>query len=73
MKGFNFRGGGVSRNSPWRLQGPGRTHYLRRIDEGDTNAGARRCLKRRISRTIFTRMMADHRALTNAASAPTRQ
>jgi transposase len=45
-----------------RLDGPGRAYYQRRIESGDTKAGARRCLKRRICRVVFTRLMADYRA-----------
>ena len=45
-----------------RLDGPGRAYYRRRIEEGDTRAGARRCLKRRLCRVVFTRLLADYRA-----------
>jgi transposase len=45
-----------------RLDGPGRAYYHRRIEEGDTKAGARRCLKRRICRVVFTHLVADYRA-----------
>ena len=44
-----------------RLDCPGRTYYQRRIDEGDTKAGARRCLKRKICRVVFRRLVADYR------------
>lgn len=43
-----------------RLEGPGRHYYLRRIEEGDTKAGARRCLKRKICRVVYTRLLADY-------------
>ncbi|WP_024444913.1 IS110 family transposase [Mycolicibacterium iranicum] len=49
-----------------RLDSPGRRYYLRRIEEGDTKAGARRCLKRKICRVVYTHLRADHR---NAAQA----
>ncbi len=45
-----------------RLDGPGRAYYQRRIESGDTRAGARRCLKRRICRVVFNRLLADYRA-----------
>ena len=44
-----------------RLEGPGRRYYLRRVEEGDTRAGARRCLKRKICRVVYTRLLADHK------------
>ncbi|MFB1299580.1 IS110 family transposase [Mycobacterium sp. pW049] len=53
-----------------RLDGPGRAYYLRRIEEGDTKAGARRCLKRKISRTVYTRLRADYRRATETGRAP---
>ena len=43
-----------------RLDGPGRTYYLRRIGEGDTHRNAVRCLKRRIGRTVYNRLLADY-------------
>ncbi len=42
-----------------RLDGPGRTYYRKRIDAGDSPAKARRCLKRRIARVVFSRLRAD--------------
>ena len=38
--------------------GPGRTYYQRRIAEGDSRHRALRCLKRRITRVVFTRLRA---------------
>jgi transposase len=44
-----------------RLDGPGKTYYKRRVQEGDTKAGARRCLKRKICRVVYSRLVADYR------------
>ncbi|KKE99196.1 MULTISPECIES: IS110 family transposase [Mycobacteriaceae] len=49
-----------------RLDTPGRRYYLRRLEGGDTKAGARRCLKRKICRSVFTRLLADHRRRQHA-------
>lgn len=44
-----------------RLDGPGKQYYLRRIEEGDTKAGARRNLKRKICRAVYGRLLADYK------------
>lgn len=44
-----------------RLGGPARAYYDRRIEEGDSKAGARRCLKRKICRVVYSRLLADYR------------
>jgi transposase len=45
-----------------RLDGPGRAYVERRIAEGDNRATALRCLKRKIARVVYRRLMADHAA-----------
>jgi hypothetical protein len=54
-----------------RLDGPGRAYVERRIAEGDNRATALRCLKRKIARVVYRRLMADHAARqpTEAAAA----
>jgi hypothetical protein len=47
--------GGVARR-------PGRAYVERRIAEGDNRATALRCLKRKIARVVYRRLMADHAA-----------
>ena len=44
-----------------RVDGPARAYYRRRLEDGDTKAGALRCLKRRICRAVYTRLQADQR------------
>ena len=43
-----------------RMNGAGRAYYRRRIDEGDSNAAARRALKRRLTRVVYQRLRTDH-------------
>lgn len=43
-----------------RMGGPGARYYRERIDAGDSPTAARRCLKRRLARVVFTRMRSDH-------------
>lgn len=56
-----------------RLDGPGKEYYRRRIREGDTKVGARRCLKRRICRVVYSHLVADEKrrraAMPTAATA----
>jgi transposase len=40
--------------------GPGRDHYRRKLTEHKTPKEARRSLKRRLSNTIYRRILADH-------------
>ena len=47
----------------------GRAYYDRKIAEGKTCKEALRCLKRRISDTVFARLQADARKATAAAAA----
>jgi transposase len=44
-----------------RLKGPGRAYYNKRIGQGDTNAHALRCLKRRLARVVFNRLRDDEK------------
>jgi transposase len=53
-----------------RIDSPGRTYYRRRIDEGDTPAGARRCLKRKICRVVFSHLVADYRRRSPMSAVP---
>jgi transposase len=39
-----------------RIGGPGRDYYNKRIEKGETPAHARRCLKRRLTRVVYTRL-----------------
>lgn len=50
------------------MSGPGREYYERRRAQGDSGMGAIRCLKRRICRVVYTRMLADYRHRTQAES-----
>jgi hypothetical protein len=43
-----------------RLDGPGRKYFQRRREEGSTGPAAVRCLKRRICRVVYTRLLADY-------------
>lgn len=43
-----------------RLDGPGREYFLRRRAEGTPGKAAVRCLKRRICRVVYTRLLADY-------------
>jgi transposase len=45
-----------------RLDGPGRAYVERRIAAGDNATTAVRCLKRKIARVVYRRLMADHDA-----------
>jgi transposase len=47
----------------------GRAYYDRKIAEGKTHKEALRCLKRRISDTVFARLQADARKATATAAA----
>jgi transposase len=52
-----------------RVDGAGANYYRKRIDDGDTPAMARRCLKRHIARVVYRRMQHDHKhAMTGAPS-----
>lgn len=44
-----------------RASGPGKAYYDKRIEHGDTPPMALRCLKRKVCRSVFTRLNADHR------------
>jgi hypothetical protein len=46
-----------------RTSGPGREFYLRKLAEAKTNAEARRALKRRLSDTIYRRIVRDQQAM----------
>jgi len=48
--------------------GPGRDHYQRKLTEHKTPKGARRSLKRRLSNTIYRRILADHQRTQIAAA-----
>jgi transposase len=52
-----------------RMDCPGRAYHQKRIETGDTPAAARRCLKRRICRTVFGRLQADHRHRNGSTTA----
>ena len=45
-----------------RMPGPGRDYYLRKIAEGKTRREALRCLKRRLARVVYQRLLKDHAA-----------
>jgi transposase len=47
---------------------PGRAYYDRKIAEGKTGKEALRCLKRRLSDTIYARLQADARTAATAAA-----
>ena len=51
-----------------RLAGPGRIYYDKKVSEGHSGPMALRCLKRRISRAVFTRLYADQRLRQVAAT-----
>ena len=42
-----------------RMGGPGQVYYRRRIDGGDTGPTALRCLKRKIARVVYRRLLID--------------
>ncbi len=46
--------------------GPGRDHYRRKLTEHKTPKEARRSLKRRLSNTIYRRILADHQRTQNS-------
>jgi transposase len=48
--------------------GPGRDHYRRKLTESKTRKEARRSLKRRLSNTIYRRLLADHQRAQIAAA-----
>nr|WP_046287118.1 IS110 family transposase [Mycobacterium sp. UM_NZ2] len=43
-----------------RLDGLGQAYYRKRLDAGDSNREALRCLKRRLCRVVFGRLYTDH-------------
>jgi transposase len=45
-----------------RIGGPGQAYYQRRVGEGDSSATALRCLKRKIARVVYRRLLTDHAA-----------
>jgi transposase len=45
-----------------RIDSPGRVYVERRIAAGDSKATALRCLRRKIARVVYRRLMADHAA-----------
>jgi transposase len=47
-----------------RLDGLGQTYYRKRLQAGDSSAEALRCLKRRLSRVVFSRLHTDHQNRT---------
>ena len=47
-----------------RLDGLGQTYYRKRLQVGDSSAEALRCLKRRLSRVVFSRLHTDHQNRT---------
>ncbi len=53
-----------------RLDGLGRTYYRKRLDSGDSNVEALRCLKRRLSRIVFKALHDDQATTRHAASLP---
>jgi transposase len=44
-----------------RLPGLGQTYYRKRLNAGDSNTEALRCLKRRLARVVFHHLHTDHR------------
>lgn len=44
-----------------RMAGPGRIYFDKKVTEGHSRSMALRCLKRRVCRTVFTKLTADHR------------
>lgn len=50
-----------------RRGGPGRDYFEKRVASGDSPAKARRCLKRRLARVVFTRL--THEASTSCVDA----
>lgn len=42
-----------------RMGGPGQVYYRRRVDGGDTSPTALRCLKRKIARVVYRRLLID--------------
>ncbi|WP_142240325.1 transposase, partial [Mycobacterium intracellulare] len=43
-----------------RLQGCGQAYYRKRVATGDSKHEALRCIKRRLSRIVFSRLHTDH-------------
>lgn len=52
-----------------RMDGPGRAYVERRVAGGDNKATALRCLKRKIGRVVYRRLVADHAARQPTATA----
>ena len=48
------------------MQGSQGHAYYQRLNSGKTNAAARRCVKRRISRHVFQALLADHQTRNQA-------
>ncbi|MCS3841739.1 transposase [Microbacterium sp. AK031] len=53
-----------------RLDGLGRVYYRKRIDAGDSNVEALRCLKRRLCRVVFNALHADQQPAHHPANLP---
>jgi transposase len=53
-----------------RLDGLGRAYYRKRLDGGDSNVEALRCLKRRLARIVFHAIHADQQPTRTPASLP---
>lgn len=53
-----------------RLDGLGRAYYRKRLDQGDSTVEALRCLKRKLSRTVFHALHADQQPVESTASLP---
>ena len=51
-----------------RMPGPGRDYYLRKLTEGKTRREALRCLKRRLARVVYQRLLHDHAARFDTAT-----
>ncbi|MFA1706226.1 transposase, partial [Mycobacterium intracellulare] len=47
-----------------RLDGVGQIYYRKRLAAGDSKPEALRCLKRRLARTVFSRLHTDHQNRT---------
>jgi transposase len=53
-----------------RLDGLGRTYYRKRLDGGDSNVEALRCLKRRLARIVFNAIHDDQATTRHAVDLP---
>ena len=53
-----------------RIDGPGRTYFMRRRDEGDTSGVAIAALKRRLCRIVYNRLCADYAARPHSEPKP---